>query len=371
MSIAVPEGPRGRIAAALLAALLLPVGARAAPAAPVAVPVAEHAATLRSPAPFHDRSPPARVLTVWGPKAMSDVVRRWGEGFHRLHPEVRVQSRLLGSDTAIPGLYSGRAQIALMGRRDDVTDDNGFSRPKGYRFERLRIMAGSLDTEGESPALAVLVSAGNPVSQLTLAQLAAIARCGCSQMQQGISTWGQLGARGSWAQRPVHLYMIDAASGTGSYFLRVVLGGSHALDWSRVSEFYDRRRADGTFESAAAQTAAALRRDPYGIAISTVRYQGSDLKAMAMGVSPAGGPYVLPGRASVISGAYPLSRSAYAFVDRPPGRPLAPSVSAFLAYILSARGQADVARADGYLPLDPGAAAQGRKSLCSGDSQCD
>lgn len=89
-----------------------------------------------------------------------------------------------------------------------------------------------------------------------------------------------------------------------------------------------------------------------------------------MAAGPAG-PYLLPGRASVISGAYPLSRSAYAFVDRPPGRLLAPSISALLDYILSAQGQTDVARADGYLPLDPGAAAQGRKSLCTGDSQCD
>lgn len=356
--------------AALVAALLLPVGAGAAAPAHIAAPVAARGAVLRSPAPFRGPPPPGDVLRIWGPKAMSAVVGLWARGFHRLHPEISVQPQLMGSDTAIPGLYSGLAQIALMGRRDDVTDDNGFSRPKGYLFERLRVMAGSLDTQGESPALAILVSAGNPLSRLTLAQLAAIARCGCSQMRGGIGTWGQLGARGSWAHRPVHLYIIDAASGTGRYFLRVVLGGARALDWNRVSEFHDHRSADGTFEPAAAQTAAALRRDPYGIAISTIRYQGGGLKAIAIATA-TGGPYLLPDRGSITSRAYPLARSAYAFVDRRPGQALAPSIAAFLEYILSARGQADISRADAYLPLDPGAAAQGRRGLCTGDRQCE
>jgi len=374
MSPFLPARRGGWLAVALTSALLLTVGARAAPSATAVSAAlsadAPRAAASRSPPPFHGSSPPAGVLRIWGPKAMSAVVTRWAHGFHSRNPGVDVQVRLMGSDTAIPGLYSGLAQIALMGRRDDDTDDNGFSRPKGYSFKRLRVMAGSLDTEGESPALAILVSARNPLSRLTLAQLAAIAACGCSQASRGVGRWGQLGARGRWSHRPVHLYMSDTASGTGRYFLRVVLGGSRALDWDRVSEFSDRRRADGSVESAAAQTAAALRYDPYGIAVSTVQYRGSDLKTVALSAGP-GSPYVLPDRASVISGAYPLARSAYAFVDRRPGHSLQPSVRAFLGYVLGAEGQSDITRLHGYLPLDPRAAAKVRASVCSGHRDCE
>lgn len=364
MSIAAHAGRGAGIAAALAAALLLPVNV------PAAAMVGAQVTALRSPPPFRGPSAPAAVLRIWGPKAMSAVVRLWARGFHRRHPEISVQPRLMGSDTAIPGLYSGLAQIALMGRRDHATDENGFSRPKGYMFKRVRVMRGSLDTEEESPALALLVSADNPLSRLTLAQLAALAGCGCSRPQRGVSTWGQLGARDAWAGRPVHLYVIDPASGTGRYFLRVVLGGSRALDWNRVSEFHDRRRADGTFEPAVAQTAAALRLDPYGIAVSTVRYRSRDLKALAVAAGPSG-PYVLPDRASVASGAYPLARSAYAFVDQRPGRSLNPSVREFLRYVLGPEGQGDIARAHGYLPLDPSAAARSRASLCTGETACE
>lgn len=337
----------------LIAAQLrkLPPAAIAATAttAAMATTAATAATAADTAAQASDRRSP-RVLRIWGPPAMRAVVEGWTRGFHRLHPDVTVESRLMGSDTAIPGLYSGRADIALLGRRDDETDDNGFSRPKGYRFTRLELMRGSLDTEGQSPALAVLVSRGNPVSRLTLGQLRRIAGCSCGPGAAGPLTWGELGARGAWASRPVHLYLMDIDSGTGAYFLRAVMGGNAALDWNRVREFHDVRGADGIRQTAAALAAAALRQDPDGIAVSSVRYAHTGLKLLPI-AARSGGPFVLPDRASIIAGSYPLSRNAYAFFDEPPGKPAPRVVAQFLRYVLSQRGQADVREAGGYLPL--------------------
>jgi phosphate transport system substrate-binding protein len=292
------------------------------------------------------------ALRIWGPPAMAAVLARWASGFHRLHPDLTVEPRLAGSDTAIPGLYSGRADIALLGRRDDETDDNGFSRPKGYRFTRLELMNGSLETEGQSPALAVLVSRDNPLSRLTVAQLRRVAGCSCGPNAAAPLTWGELGAAGDWAIRPVHLYLMDIDSGTGAYFLNAVMGGSAALAWSRVREFDDARSVDGSMQTAAAFTAAALRRDPDGIAVSNARYAGTGLKLVAIGARN-GGPFVLPSRESIIAGSYPLARAAYAFIDRAPGQPSDPRVDQFLQYVLSPAGQAAVRRTSGYLPLGP------------------
>lgn len=302
-------------------------------------------ATRRAPGP---QGP--QTLRIWGPPSMAAVVSRWASGFHRLHPEVTVEPRLMGSDTSIPGLYSGRADIALLGRRDDETDDNGFSRPKGYRFTRFELTSGSLETEGQSPALAVLVSRDNPVSKLTVAQLRRIAACSCGPNAATPLTWGELGARGAWAGRPVHLYLMDIDSGTGAYFLRAVTGGNAALDWSRVREFHDARGVDGSRQSAAALAAAALRRDPGGIAVSDARYARAGAKLVAV-AARSGGPFLLPTADSIIAGSYPLARKTYAFVDRPPGKAIPRVVGQFLRYVLSARGQADVRKAGGYLPL--------------------
>ncbi|MGH8171209.1 MAG: substrate-binding domain-containing protein, partial [Steroidobacteraceae bacterium] len=297
-----------------------------------------------------ERVRPPGVLRIWGPPAMTAVVERWAAGFHRVHPDVTIEPRLMGSDTAIPGLYSGRADIALLGRRDDETDDNGFSRPKGYRFTRFELMNGSLGTEGQSPALAVLVSSGNPVSRLTVGELRRIAGCSCGPNAADPLTWGDLGAAGPWASRRVHLYLMDIDSGTGEYFLRAVMAGNAALDWRRVREFHDVHSADGSRQTAAALAAAALRQDPDGIAVSNVRYARAGLKLVAI-AARSNGPFILPTRNSIISGTYPLTRGAYAFIDRTPGEPINPMVDQFLQYVLSPAGQAEVGRVGGYLPL--------------------
>jgi phosphate transport system substrate-binding protein len=304
----------------------------------------------------------AATLRIWGPPAMSAVVKRWASGFHQLHPDVTVIPRLMGSDTAIPGLYSGQADIALLGRNDDETDDNGFSRPKGYRFTRLEVMSGSLETDGESPALAALVSRGNPVSRLTIEQIRRIAGCSCGPNAAGPLTWGALGAAGAWAKRPVHLYLMDIDSGTGAYFLRTVMGGSGALDWSRVREFHDARGADGSMQRAAALAAAAVRQDPDGIAVSNLQYARTGLKLVAI-AARSDGPFVLPTRTAIIAGTYPLARKAYAFIDRAPGKSIDPRVGQFLQYVLSPAGQGDVRQAGGYLPLAASARARGLATL--------
>jgi phosphate transport system substrate-binding protein len=291
----------------------------------------------------------AGVLRVWGPESMADVVQSWSDGFHRTHPGTQIEPRLMGSDTAIPGLYSGLADLALLGREDNVTDDNGFSRPKGYAFTRLELLNGSLDVEDKSAALAVLVDRGNPLSKLTLAQLAAVA--GCSHNgTTGIHTWGQLGATGVWAARRVRLYLYDTESGTGAFFLRAVLNGSRKVNWSQVRDFKDLKRANGSTYRASQRIADALARDPYGLAVTSLRYAGGRMKAVALSAQD-GGPFVLPTRESVIDHTYPLARNTYVFIDRRPGLPIDPRVKEFLRYALSPEGQTDVLRDHGYLPL--------------------
>ena len=76
------------------------------------------------------------TLRVWGHPAMDGVVRKWAAGFARYQPGVKIETQLMGSATAMPGLYSGRADIALIGRESNVTDDNGFLRPKQYLATR-------------------------------------------------------------------------------------------------------------------------------------------------------------------------------------------------------------------------------------------
>ncbi|MFI5336169.1 MAG: PstS family phosphate ABC transporter substrate-binding protein, partial [Opitutales bacterium] len=256
------------------------------------------------------------------------------------------------SATAMPGLYAGKADLALLGRENNITDDNGFGRVKLYAPRRFELMTGSLATEGKAPALVVLVHRDNPLARLTLAQLDALFSCEHRRSPATLRTWGQLGLTGEWADRPIHLYGYDAETGTGQYFARTVLGGSRKLNWENFREFKNSRNLDGTALPASQQILEALRADPWGLAVGSLRYADERVKALPLAADD-GSPFVSATADTLISRAYPLTRLTYAFVDQPPGRPLDPKVKEFLRYIFSRQGQDDILRDRGYLPLKP------------------
>jgi phosphate transport system substrate-binding protein len=79
--------------------------------------------------------------------------------------------------------------------------------------------------------LAVYVHRDNPVQGLTLPQLDAIfSKTRRSGYPVDIRTWGQLGLKGAWADKPISLYGRNAASGTYGFFKDMVLLGGDFKD---------------------------------------------------------------------------------------------------------------------------------------------
>ncbi len=305
----------------------------------------------------------AGTIRIWGPANMTALARHWAAGFQRVQPGVTVELNLLGSDTAIPGLYSGQADIAFLGRENNITDDNGFFRPMQYKPERFELTTGSLDVPGKTSALVVFVHKDNPLAQLTLAQLDAI--FGHEHLRgapRNLRTWGDLGLTGEWTNKPIRLYGYDVETGTGQFFTKAVLAGSRKLNWENLREFKDERRADGSVYPGAEQSLDALRQDRYGLAVSSLRYATPETKAVALSFVAAG-PYYQATRETLIDRQYPLARITYAFINRVPGNALDPKVREFLRYVFSREGQADVAREGGYLPLNVDTLAAQRQRL--------
>lgn len=305
---------------------------------------------------------PPQTVRIWGPPAMAGIASRWSEAYSRAHRNVSFELVMKGSDTAVPGLYSGRADIALMGRTNDDVDDNGFSRPMGYPLTRIAITSGSLSTPGKSDALAVLVSRENPLQALTMSQLGAILDCGAGARSTPVRRWGELGLRGKWADKPVHIYTYDMASRTGAFIQHVATADRRRMCWDHLSEYGDARRLDGTLETAAEQIGTAARADPYALAIANEAQTAQGLKLIPISPGP-GKPFLLPTAANVADQTYPLARRTYAFINRRPGTAVNPKVAGFLRYVLSPAGQAMLASDRGYLPLDSGTLAKSRAAV--------
>jgi phosphate transport system substrate-binding protein len=306
--------------------------------------------------------PVTDVLRIWGNPEMSALVARWSAGFRLQHPGVRVESHLTGSDTGMAALYTGKADLALLGRTPTLSEIQAFEWIFRYKPAQVEIMTGSLDRAGKSPALVLFVHRDNPLARLTLAQLDAIFGTEHRLAPANIRTWGQLGLTGEWADQPIKLYAPDAMSGTGRFFRHVVLNDSRMMNWAQLTEFNDSAIPREATHDAGRQIMAALTQDRYGLAVASLGFTNGRVKPVALAATD-GAAAVAATRESVAKRQYPLTREVVACYNRKPDTPADPLVREFLRYILSREGQQAVTPDDGYLPLTAALTTEQLKKL--------
>jgi ABC-type phosphate transport system substrate-binding protein len=194
----------------------------------------------------------------------------------------------------------------------------------------VRVARGGFNTPQRTTAQAVFVHESNPLSRITLPQLAAILG-----RPQSITRWGQLGLTGEWADRPVTIYMPpQVAPNAMSMQIMVLKGGA----WSGAAR-----------EGSIAETAQAIARDPGAIGFGGLEEGGTGIKALAVAAQD-GAPFYECSAANASSGRYPLTRYMYIRLSRKPGESLSPQVKEFLRYILSREGQEPILYS-AYFPL--------------------
>jgi len=304
--------------------------------------------TLAAGRAFADE-PLSGLIRTWGHgrrdrDILGSLVRAWQQGFARLNPGVRFETTLRGDATAIGGLYTGAADLALMERPPLAIELDGYQPIFGGAPFEVMIATGSLDVDDHAFAPVVLVHRDNPVEQLTLAQLDAA--FGADRRRGGTPArrWKDLGLGGAWADEPIRLYAPDLDGDVAQFFERTVMSGSQK--WaSPLSEFHGAQ--------AEAQLATALAKDRFGLGIAGLQHaRGRSVKALAL-ATQSDGPFFAASRETVKLRQYPLARSVSIYLNRKPGTPLAPTLKAYLSYLLGPAGQ-DAIRRDGrYLPLTP------------------
>jgi len=263
-----------------------------------------------------------------GSDTMNNMMTLWAESVIKLYPNINVQVDGKGSSTAPPAPIAGTAQFGPMSRAMRATEIDQFEGKYGYKPTQLRT---SYD------ALAVYVNKDNPIDKLTLAQVDAIfSKTRKRGYRQNVTTWGQLGISGDWANRPISLYGRNSASGTYGFFKVHTLGNGDYKD--TVKE-----------QPGSASVVQGVTEDRFGIGYSGIGYKTSGVKAVPL-ADKEGGAYSDGSYDDVRSGKYPLNRFLFVYINRAPGKPLDPLTREFVKFILSREGQEVVVK-DGYLPL--------------------
>jgi phosphate transport system substrate-binding protein len=295
----------------------------------------------------------AGALTgVCGMDTLSAIMRGWNEAFRRYHPGAEI--RLVTKDPLGP-----EERIALGPDTAELFHPTyqEYEDKYGYEPFRIRFALGAYVLKSHVSAIGVYVNRANPLAQLSLAQLDAIYS---EERRRGypapITTWGQLGLTGEWADRPIHVYGFYWRDDVTAYFRKLVMHDAPFIAGYQIPGGGMARNTP----TVAKGIMAAMAADPGGISFGNASYRTAAVKPLALaddrGVV---GQFTLN---DLASDRYPLERSLYLYVNRRPGQPLDPLVKEFLTFVLSREGQQMIER-DHYLPLPSVIAAVERAKL--------
>jgi len=322
------------------------------------------------------------TVKIWGNTGQAQVIANWQEGLGKLNPRIRVEFTSRATSTAIGALYiNNTADLALMGREIWHIETQAFVRTFKHKPLGIRITSGTYESRGDTVALGFFVHADNPVTKLNFRQLDAIFGAEHYRGTRNFRKWGDLGLTGEWADKPIHIYGYWLDGGEAEFVRQIVMKNSYVWN-SGYRQFWNTDVTPGgaTIESAGkfwvtdpiidgklivetgTKITEALSKDPYGISLNGVGYTGAAIKPIAVSEGEDG-PYVAPTRETVANRSYPLTRSTYLYLDRPPGQPVKPVVREFLMYALSREGQEGVLREGKAIPLTAAVVAEERLKL--------
>ena len=290
--------------------------------------------------------------------AASDVlpalVQRWIAGFKKYYPDVNIAvGPPYAGSLGAKELLKEKLDFVFVSRElkpDDITE---FKAKFGYDPLSVPISGGSYRHFGFLDTIGFYVHKDNPLEKLTFDQIDALYSRTHHRGGAPVTTWGQLGLTGEWADKPIHVYGIQPWNGFEEFIRQKVL----SVDGKR-GEW----REDIKFDKQVFPAAGRVEDDRYGIGYSGVAYIDSGVKMLPL-AAKAGGPFYAPTYENVALAVYPLSRLVYFNTNKTPGKPLPPAIAEFLRYILSKEGQQVVLDHALYVPLRAGQASGARGLL--------
>ncbi len=316
-----------------------PAPAVVATPAPAPAPVAPTpaAATVMVDLAFPDYAPQtkldARGRTV-GSDSMDNLVNHWWPAFAKHHTSLVYLHEGKGSGTAIPALLDGAADFGPMSRKLNEAELKTFVARKGYEPTLLPVAV---------DALAVYVHKDNPIAKtgLTFPQLDAIFSSSRLLGAKDITTWGQLGLTGPYADLPIQVVSRNKTSGTYVFFKEHVMkkGAFKETNQEKVGSH---------------EVVATVEINPGAIGFSGIAYKTPGVAAVPL-ADAAGKPFIIADSSTAYAGTYPLARYLYIAVDISAATPGSPSKLTdlqreYIRFIYSKQGQQLVA-AEGYYPV--------------------
>lgn len=288
-------------------------------------------------------APAPRVLRIVGYNDMREMLSAIIPRIEARHPDVKIELDLPATKAAPAALIDGRSILAPMGAEMDPADRATLRARWGSDPVEIRVAHDSLAPTALSSPTGVLVARDNPLRAMPLKTVRA-----AFTTVTAPARWSDLGARGAWAMRPVHLYCLAPDTAITRHLLA---GPLAATGLSPACRMFHQSR----------DVAAAVAADRFGIGLANLNHAGGGTRALAL-VDLAGRHS--PDRAGIMSGRYPLDRFLLVYARRDRRGAMESDAAMIVDFLLSPAGQASIAHgALGYLPLNPDEVATERRKV--------
>ncbi len=256
-------------------------------------------------------------IQIKGSDTMVNLGQAWSEKYMELNPGDFIAVTGGGSGTGLSSLISGSCDIA-MSSRNIKEKEIILAKVKGINPNEVKV---GLD------GLAVVVNPSNPVTNLTLDQLAGI-------FTGRISNWKELGG----PDEKIVVLSREVNSGTHVYFKEHVLRKN---DPASQEEF----AANALMLSSSQAIADEVASNIAAVGYYGMGYVSSKQKAVHI-AKTEGAAYVVPAIENVVNGTYPISRPLLVYTNGTPEG----LVKKFVDFALSKEGQEIVLKTD-FVPI--------------------
>src|SRR5205823_13908592 len=251
---------------------------------------------------------PEEDLSLVGADVMDEITLGWVRLFRKAYPRLSVTMEARASGTGGPALTEGRAHLAPVGRELLPAEEKAFVDKFGYKPLAIKVATGSVGSLGKTATSVIFVDKDNPLSGVTMAQLDAIYSKTRLRGHPEIRTWGDLGLKGDWSARPIHLYGLKPVNGIEQFLKqRVLLGG----EYREGIEFVKGKGFTHAFTVAAEDMA----NKPGGLTYALLSNVTPNVKVLKLSAKEGGTCYE-PNVENVYSHKYPFSRYVYIYVTR-------------------------------------------------------
>lgn len=267
-------------------------------------------------------------LTSIGSDTLNNLMTLWAEEFAKYYPNVNIQIQGAGTSTAPPALVEGTSNFGPMSRPMRDSEQRAFEERYGYP---------ATDVPVAVDMIAVYVNKDNPVQGMSVPQVDAVfsATRACGY-DRDVTSWGQLGLTGAWANRDITIYGRNAVSGTYGYFKENALCGGDFK--SSVNE-----------QPGSSAVVRGVEQTINGIGYSGIGYRTSGVRVVPLS-KEQGSEFYEATAENAATNDYPLARFLYVYANQHPNDGWNPMEREFFRMVLSKEGQ-EVVNRDGYVTL--------------------